>query len=319
MISIQNLRVSREPVNPHDCGWKNLFPNYHEDHVAGKGDNSLQHHHLVHKFIPMNKVMNIPAAKVAVDKEWEKLEKIPAWDLTKVKSKSEVINEARTKGAKVHFVSLMDICLLKNAETGDKAPKIQTVVFRSDMVKDILGLEQYSLNKDHQHLKWRQQNSWISNPDCQDAQEKQRTHYLPIPRSKWKMLQNYGKISDRNVQTFGFVYHTNGQNHGPVWKMQLFLLSEICMVILWQDCYGKGNLRKSYWSTGWEKVSKWECLFVHCETVYSYLCMWMTLNWLERNKMLIRCRKYSTKKSIWERQHLFLIMYTWDVFQNNAK
>ena len=28
--------------------------------------------------------MKIPAAEEAVDKEWEKLEKIPAWDLTKV-------------------------------------------------------------------------------------------------------------------------------------------------------------------------------------------------------------------------------------------
>ena len=27
---------------------------------------------------------------------------------------------------------------------------------------------------------------------------------------------------------------------------QSFLLSETSMVILWQDCYGKGNLRKSY-------------------------------------------------------------------------
>ena len=25
------------------------LPNYHEDHIAGKGDNSLQHYHLVHK------------------------------------------------------------------------------------------------------------------------------------------------------------------------------------------------------------------------------------------------------------------------------
>ena len=32
-----------------------------------------------------------------------KLEKISAWNLTKVKSKKEVIDEARTKGAKVHF------------------------------------------------------------------------------------------------------------------------------------------------------------------------------------------------------------------------
>ena len=28
-------------------------PNYHEDHIAGKGDNSLQHYILIHKFIPM--------------------------------------------------------------------------------------------------------------------------------------------------------------------------------------------------------------------------------------------------------------------------
>ena len=38
----------------------------------------------------------------------------------------------------------------------------------------------------------------------------------------------------------------NGQNHGPVWKIQSFLLSGICTVILWQDRYGKGNLRKSF-------------------------------------------------------------------------
>ena len=37
------------------------------------------------------------------------------------------------------------------------------------------------------------------------------------------------------------------------------------MVILWQDCYGKENLRKSYLQHGWEKVSNWECLFVHRE------------------------------------------------------
>ena len=63
------------------------LPNYHEDHTAGKGNNSLQHYSLVHNFIPMPQAMKIPAAKAAVDKEWEKLEKIPAWDLTKVRSK----------------------------------------------------------------------------------------------------------------------------------------------------------------------------------------------------------------------------------------
>ena len=51
------------------------LPNHHEDHIAGKGENSLQHYNLVHKYIPMPQAMKIPAAKATVDKEWEKLEK----------------------------------------------------------------------------------------------------------------------------------------------------------------------------------------------------------------------------------------------------
>ena len=45
------------------------LPNHHEDHIARKGSNALQHDHLVHKFIPMPQAMIIPAAKAAVDKE----------------------------------------------------------------------------------------------------------------------------------------------------------------------------------------------------------------------------------------------------------
>ena len=47
------------------------LPTHHEDHIAGKGDNSLQHYNLVHKFIPMPQAIKIPAATAAVDKEWE--------------------------------------------------------------------------------------------------------------------------------------------------------------------------------------------------------------------------------------------------------
>ena len=47
---------------------REFSPNHHEDHFAGKGDNSLQHFYLVHKFIPMPQAMKIPAAKAAVDK-----------------------------------------------------------------------------------------------------------------------------------------------------------------------------------------------------------------------------------------------------------
>ena len=88
----------------------------------------------------MPQAMKIPAAKAALDKEWEKLEKIPAWNLTKVRSKKEVIDEARTKGAKVHFPSRMDICHLKNAELETKQKNYKgRVVLRGDIVKDDSG------------------------------------------------------------------------------------------------------------------------------------------------------------------------------------
>ena len=116
------------------------LPNHHDDHIAGKGKNSQPHYNLVQKFIPLPQAMKIPAAKAAVDKEWEKLEKILAWDLTKVRSKREVIDEARTKGAKVLFASLMDICHLKNAELEAKHQKCKgRVVLQGDIVKDDSG------------------------------------------------------------------------------------------------------------------------------------------------------------------------------------
>ena len=49
-------------------------------------------------------------------------------------------HEARTKGAKVHFASLVDICHLKNAELEAKHQKYKgRVVLRGDIVKDDSG------------------------------------------------------------------------------------------------------------------------------------------------------------------------------------
>ena len=54
-----------------------------------------------------------------------KLEKIPTWQLTKVRNKNEVIAEARNEGRKVHFASLMDLCHLKNSEVQLQFQKLQ--------------------------------------------------------------------------------------------------------------------------------------------------------------------------------------------------
>ena len=68
------------------------------------------------------------------------MERISAWNLTEVRSKKSVIDEARMAGATVHFASLMDICHLKNAELEAKHQKYKgRVVFRGDIVKDDSG------------------------------------------------------------------------------------------------------------------------------------------------------------------------------------
>ena len=76
-------------------------------------------------------------AKAAVDKGWKKLETIAAWHLDHVKTKKEVLLEARRDERKVHFATLMDISHLKNAELEPTFQKYkERVVFRGDIVKD---------------------------------------------------------------------------------------------------------------------------------------------------------------------------------------
>ena len=78
-----------------------------------------------------------PRCKGGVEKEWEQMEKITAWQLTKVRNQKEVIAEARNKGRKVHFASLMDLCHLKNSEMEPQYQKYKgSVVLRGDIVKD---------------------------------------------------------------------------------------------------------------------------------------------------------------------------------------
>ena len=121
----QNLRVFWKLMNLRDCVWEIQYRIIMKTTLQEK----KSFHYIIiiwfTKFIPMPQAMKIPEAKAASDKDWEKMEKISAWKLTKVRSKKEVIDEARTKGAKVHFASLMDICHLKIAELEAKLPKLQ--------------------------------------------------------------------------------------------------------------------------------------------------------------------------------------------------
>ena len=240
--------------------------------------------------------------------------KIPAWDLTKVRNESEVIDEARTKGRKVHFASLMDICHLKNAELETKHHKYKgRVVLRGDIVNDDSG--SYAVFTEQGSSASRLTPARVMDiisrlPRCAGQAADAVSAYTQV---KMEDAPKLLKIPESECPD------TNGQNHGPVWKTQSFLLNKFCVVILWQDCYGKGNLWKSYWNTVGRKFPIGNAYSYTVKKDYSsYQCLWMTSNWLERNKTLIRCGKYSKKKLIWENQHLSLIM-SWDVLKNNVK
>ena len=87
-------------MNPQRRRLESALPTNHEEHIVEKGFNSLTHYGLVHKFIPMPQAMKIPDATAAANKEWEKLAKIPAWNLEKMKSEKDVILEAQKEKGK---------------------------------------------------------------------------------------------------------------------------------------------------------------------------------------------------------------------------
>ena len=88
----------------------------------------------------MPQAMKIPDAKTAVDKEWKKLETIPARIVKKVKNMKEVSKKAQKINNKVHFASLMDSCHLKNSELDQQFQKYTgRIVLRGDIVKDDSG------------------------------------------------------------------------------------------------------------------------------------------------------------------------------------
>ena len=114
------------------------------------------------------------------------------------------------------------------------------------------------------------------------------------------MHPKFWKFPNRNVQTVGFVYHDKWRKswssiEGPVVLLERNLYGQ------WQDYCGKSNLRKILLHHGWEKGFQLGICIRPPWKGFSYLCMWLTSNWVQRNKTLVRCGKYSTKKSIWEK------------------
>ena len=233
--SNQNLRVFWKLVNLQDCVWENHCRLIIQKGSSGQG--------------------------------MGKLEKFSAWNLTNVRSKKEVMNEARTKGAKVHFASLMDICHLKNAELEAKHQKYKgRVVLRGDIAKHDSG----------SHAVFTEQRSSVSQmtaakimdiisrlPGCagqaadavsactqvimEDAPKLLKIPksecpdiWIRLPQHKWP--KSWSSMED------------------PVVPLERNLYGHPLAGLLWERQFEKILLQH-----GWEKIPNWECLFVHRE------------------------------------------------------
>ena len=121
-------------------------------------------------------LLNIPDAKAAVEKEWEKVEKNPASQSMKQGIRAE----------KVYFASLMDLCHRENSELEPQCQKCKgRVVLRGDIAKYDSG--SCAVFTEQGSSASQPQKSWTLFQGFQDVLDKQRTQYQLTPKSKWKM------------------------------------------------------------------------------------------------------------------------------------
>ena len=241
----------------------------------------------MHKFSPMPQAMKSPGAKAAVEKEWEKWEKILAWQLTKVRNKKEVIEEARNEGRKVHFCVFDGSLSSWEFGAGTSVSKDKgRVVLRGDIVKDDAGsyavlTEQGSSASQMTAAKVMDIISRI--PGCAGQAADAVSAYTQVKNGRCINVTENSKVRmSRYLDT-----STEAQMAKimvPAWKTQSFHSKGICTVTLWQDCYGKGNFRKFYWSTIGEKFLIGTVHLSIEQEDYSCQCMWTISNCQARLK-----------------------------------
>ena len=199
-----------------------------------------------------------------------------------------MIDEARTKGAEVHFSSLMDICHLKNAELEAKHQKYKgRVVLRGDIVKDNSGsyavfTEQGSSASQMTAAKVMDIISRLPGCDGQAAdavsayaQVKMEDAHklLKIPKSEcpdiWIRLPRHKWPKSWSSR------------EDPVVPLERNLYGHLLAGLLWE-----WQVEKNLMKYGWEKVSTWENAYSYTvKKGCSYQYAWRTSNWLERSNI----------------------------------
>ena len=224
----------------------------------------------------------------------EKLEKIPAWQMTKVRNKKEVIAEARNEGRTVHFASLMDVCHIKNSELEPRFQKYNgQVVLRGDIAKDGSGsyavfTEQGSSASQMRALKVMDVMSRL--PGCAGQAADAVSAYAQVRMDDAPSLLKIPKSQCPNIW-IRLPEHKWPKScssiEDAVVPLERNLYSHPLAGLLWERQFEKVLLEH-----GWEKVPNWECFFVNREKDYSCLCIWTIYKMAGKKKNIDPMQKY---------------------------
>ena len=182
----------------------------------------------------------------------------------------------------------MDICHLKNAELEAKHQKYKgRVVLRGDTVKDDSG--SYAVFTEQGSSASLMTAAEIMDiisrlPGCDGQAANAASACTQVKMEDAHKLLKIPKIGVSDIWIR--LPRHKWPNHGPIWKTQSCLLKEICTGILWQDCYGEGNLRKSCWNMDGRKFQIRNVSLFIVKKDYSFLSgkkqnldpMWKVLN-----------------------------------------
>jgi hypothetical protein len=97
---------------------------------------------MVTTVIKAKKVHRIPAAKAAIQQEWDKLTQARCWMLETVQEYETVRKKAIAENRTVHFGRVFSLCGVKHSELPpDKRKYKGRIVFQGNYVKDELGYD----------------------------------------------------------------------------------------------------------------------------------------------------------------------------------
>ena len=109
----------------------------HNENTSSRGFSSDEQFAMVHAPIPIEKALQIPAAKKAMDKEWDKLDALNSFNYASVQEKWVVQGWCKSDCEIRHFANVMPICHKKNAQLTEKHWVYKgRVVLRGDQIKD---------------------------------------------------------------------------------------------------------------------------------------------------------------------------------------